>query len=166
MKFRFIILAAVLAYSFRVLGAEPNESTVAERALSAADQDHNGKLSLTEYLPLDVQAKHHGEEHFKAGDANHDGFLDVTELAATLHKQTWFAILSEGTEACFARLDAEKNGKLDVKEYRKISRMGAHAEQHFKGADKDEDGFLSVVEFTAHAEEKLKSISDSPKRKR
>lgn len=135
-----------------------DDAPLIARILKAADKDHDGKLTLAEYLPLDVQAKHHGEEHFKSGDANADGFIDASELATTLHKQTWFAILSEGIEPCFTRLDANQDGKLDAAEYRKISRMGGHAEQHFKGADTDKDGFLSKTEFAAHAEAKLKAL--------
>ena len=137
-------------------------------AIRLADKSGDAKLTLAEYLPLDVQAKHHGEEHFKAGDANHDGFLNVTELAATLTKQTWFVILTEGIDPCFARLDADKNNRLDPAEYRGISRMGHHADQHFKGADTDHNGFLDLKEFGAHAEAKLgktgqkKATADGP----
>ena len=137
-----------------------DDAPLIARIFKAADKDHDGKLTLAEYLPLDVQAKHHGDEHFKAGDANADGFIDASELATTLHKQTWFAILSEGIEPCFTRLDANQDGKLDAAEYRKISRMGAHSEQHFKGADTDMDGFLTMTEFAAHAEAKLKALED------
>jgi len=128
------------------------------RIIKAADKNKDQKLILAEYLPLDVQAKHHGEEHFKTGDANADGFIDATELPAALRKQTWFAILSEGIEPCFTRLDTDKDGQLNAAEYRKISRMGAHAEQHFNGADADKDGFLSMAEFAAHAEHKIKAL--------
>ena len=159
------LLAALLLAPLAALPAGTDQPLIT-RIIQPADKNHDGKLSLAEYLPLDVQAKHHGEEHFKAGDANHDGFLDATELAATLQKQTWFAILSEGTDACFARLDANKDGKLDAAEYRKISRMGAHAEQHFRGADTDHDDFLSPAEFTSHAEAKLKTLAESPEHKR
>ncbi|MEY4485232.1 MAG: EF-hand domain pair [Verrucomicrobiota bacterium] len=147
----FIILLAMPA-----LAADEkfSISTVMQRA----DLNHDGKLCLAEYLPLDVQAKHHGDEHFTAGDTNHDGFLDPLELGETLKKQTWFAILSEGTEACFARIDANKDDKLDLTEYRKISRMGAHAEQHFKSADRDDDSFLNKAEFTTHAGHVLEAI--------
>ena len=124
-----------------------DDAPLITRILKAADKDYDGKLTLAEYLPLDVQAKHHGDEHFKSGDANADGFIDASELATTLHKQTWFAFLSEGIEPCFARLDANQDGKLDAAEYRKISRMGAHAEQHFKGADTDKDGEVTPWEF-------------------
>ncbi len=155
-------LVVLLTFS-PVLHAETHQQLIA-RVLKAADKNHDGKLSLGEYLPLDVQAKHHGEAHFESGDANLDGFLDVIELAETLKKQTWFAILSEGTDACFARLDANKDGKLDATEYRKISRMGAHAGQHFSSADTDKDGFLSLAEFAAHAEAKLNAVAQPPKR--
>lgn len=135
--------------------------------MKIVDRDRDGKLTLEEFKPLDVQAKHHGEEHFKRGDANQDGFLDKEELAVELaQKQTWFMILCEGVEPCFARLDADRNGKLDAKEYRKVSRMGGHSEQHFRSADTDKDGFLNLKEFAAHAEAKLDSAASPKKRKK
>lgn len=143
-----------------------DDTPLIARILKAADKNKDQKLTLAEYLPLDVQAKHHGEEHFKSGDANADGFIDASELATTLHKQTWFAILSEGIEPCFTRLDANQDGQLDAAEYRKISRMGAHAEQHFKGADTDKDGFLIKAEFGVHAEARLKAVEDGVTRKK
>jgi arylsulfatase A-like enzyme/Ca2+-binding EF-hand superfamily protein len=126
------------------------------RVIKAADKNRNDKITLDEFLPLDVQARHHGEEHFKEGDKNGDGFLDAEELAAELaRKQTWYAILSEGTEACFNRIDANGDGKLDAKEYRTVSRMGGHAEQHHRSADQNGDGLLDLAEFTTHANAKL-----------
>jgi Ca2+-binding EF-hand superfamily protein len=159
-------LAPVHAADAPKPATEPSAALM-QRILKAADKTNDSKLSLEEYKPLDVQAKHHGDEHFKAGDKNSDGFIDATELAGALNKQTWFAILSEGTQACFTRLDSNQDGKLNAIEYRKISRMGAHAEQHFKGADTDKNGFLDLTEFTAHAEHKLTMLeSGQPKKKR
>lgn len=154
----FLLAAATL------LAAD--DTPLITRILKAADKNNDQKLTMAEYLPLDVQAKHHGDEHFKSGDANADGFIDASELATTLHKQTWFAILSEGIAPCFTRLDANQDGKLDAAEYRKISRMGAHAEQHFKGADTDKDGFLSQAEFAVHAEAKLTPLENGAVKKR
>lgn len=150
----------VLGLIFLALPAAADDAPLIARILKAADKNHDDKITLAEYLPLDVQAKHHGEEHFKSGDANADGVIDTAELPAALRKQTWFAILSEGIEPCFTRLDSNHDGKLDATEYRKISRMGAHSEQHFKGADTDKDGFLSKAEFAAHAESRLKAIEE------
>lgn len=160
-----ILIALLLVPLASIIAAEPGAALM-QRIVKAADKNNDGKLSLEEYKPLDVQALHHGEEHIKAGDASHDGFLDPAELASTLHRQTWFAILSEGTEACFARLDANKDGMLDATEYRKISKMGHHSDQHFNGADTNKDGFLEVAEFTAHAEAKLKALEDGPVKKK
>ncbi|MEN3944168.1 EF-hand domain-containing protein [Prosthecobacter sp. SYSU 5D2] len=134
--------------------------------ITAADKNQDGRLSLEEYLPLDVQARHHGADHFHAGDADKNGLLDATELAAVLQKQTWFAILSEGIGKCFSRLDADHDGRLNAGEYRQVSRMGGHAAQHFKCADKDQDGFLSLAEFTAHAEQRLKTVVTKAPRKK
>jgi Ca2+-binding EF-hand superfamily protein len=152
------LLTIVTALLFTHLTHAEPSAALMQRILKAADKSSDGKLSLEEYKLLDVQAKHHGDEHFKAGDKNGDGFIDATELAGALKKQTWFAILSEGIEPCFARMDSNKDNRLDASEYRKISKMGHHSEQHFKGADANHDGFLDLTEFTAHAEGKLKRV--------
>jgi Ca2+-binding EF-hand superfamily protein len=159
-----LTLITVLLFT-QLTHAEPSAGLM-QRILKAADKSSDGKLSLEEYKPLDVQAKHHGDEHFKAGDKNSDGFIDATELAGALKKQTWFAILSEGIEPCFARMDANKDNKLDASEYRKISKMGHHSEQHFKGADANHDGFLDLTELTAHAEAKLKRLESGAMKKK
>jgi Ca2+-binding EF-hand superfamily protein len=158
------ILTLLVLSGVPLLAAD--DAPLIARIMTAADKNRDGKLALAEYLPLDVQARHHGEEHFKTGDANADGFIDATELPAALRKQTWFAILSEGIESCFTRLDTDKDGQLNATEYRKISRMGAHAEQQFKGADADKDGILSKGEFAAHAAAKLKALEDGTLKKK
>jgi Ca2+-binding EF-hand superfamily protein len=159
------IHVAALLLTTSVITATPS-APLMQRIMNAADKDKDGKLSLEEFKPLDVQAKHHGDEHFKAGDKNSDGFIDAAELAGALKKQTWFAILGEGIEPCFARMDANKDNKLDASEYRKISKMGHHSEQHFKGADANHDGFLDLTEFTAHAEHKIKVLEGGSMKKK
>jgi len=140
--------------------------TLLLRIMTAADKNKDGKLSVVEYKTLDVQATHHGDDHFATGDTNKDGFIDSSELAGALSRQTWYAILSEGTEACFSRLDTNKDTKLDPKEFRLISKMGAHTEQHFKGADNNKDGFLDLTEFSGLAEHKIKVLEIAPAKKK
>jgi Ca2+-binding EF-hand superfamily protein len=142
------------------------QSALRDRIMAAADKDKDGRLSLAEFKTLDVQALHHGDAHFAQGDANHDGAIDGDELPGALRKQTWFAILSEGTEACFRRLDSDQDAGLDVKEFRPISKMGAHTEQHFRGADADQDARLSLGEFTGLAERKLRALETESTRRR
>jgi Ca2+-binding EF-hand superfamily protein len=140
--------------------------TLLQRVMTAADKDKDGKLSLAQFKTLDVQALHHGEEHFKEADLNKDGFIDSSELAGALSRQTWFALLSEGTEVSFTRLDLNKDTKLDLKEFRPISKMGAHTEQHFKSADTNKDGFLDLAELSGLAEHKIKVLELGPTRKK
>ena len=150
-----LLTLALVATSLHA--TEPSAKLM-QRIMTAADKNKDGKLSLEEYKPLDVQAPKHGDQHFAASDTSKDGFIDADELAGALSKQTWFAILSEGTELSFARLDANKDSKLDATEYRKISRMGHHSDQHLTGADTNKDGFLDLAEFTSHAEHKLTAL--------
>ena len=145
---------------------DPRKVALLKRILTAADKNKDGRLSVAEFKTLDVQALHHGPEHFEKGDTNQDGFIDSDELEGSLRKQTWFAILSEGTDACFKRLDSNQDAKLDVKEFRRVSKMGAHTEQHFKWFDSDKDGFLSVSELGGLADRKLKALeAASPTKK-
>jgi Ca2+-binding EF-hand superfamily protein len=105
MKATLLLLTSVLATA-SLIAVEP-VAELMQRIMKAADKNRDGKLSLEEYRPLDVQAKHHGDEHFAAGDTNQSGLIEAGELAGVLHKQTWFAILNEGIEVSFARLDAQ-----------------------------------------------------------
>lgn len=159
------IHVAALLLTTSVITATPS-APLMQRIMNAVDKDKDGKLSLEEFKPLDVQARHHGDDHFKAGDKNSDGFIDADELADALKKQTWFAILSEGIEPCFARTAANKDNQLEAAEYRKISKMGHHSDQHFKGADANHDGFLDPAEFTAHAEAMLKRLESGAMKKK
>lgn len=153
---------AILCLLVSSIWAEPelNSAPVLQRAVEAADKNRDGKLSLAEFKLLDVQARNHGDEHFARGDENKDGFLSPEELAVELaKKQTWFVILAEGIETCFQRIDLNGDGKLDAQEYRKVSRMGGHAEYHHRGADTNTDGYLDLLEFTAHANARLESAA-------
>lgn len=154
---RFTTLLSLGLAATSLIAAETSTALM-QRIMRAADTNTDGKLSLEEYKALDVQARHHGDEHFKTGDTNHDGFIDAAELAGALSKQTWFAILTEGIDPCFHRLDANQDGKLDAMEYRKISKMGHHSDQHFNSADTNKDRFLDLAEFTAHAEHMLRVL--------
>jgi Ca2+-binding EF-hand superfamily protein len=160
-----ILTITFAIFTASLLADEPSAGLM-QRVIKAADTNTDGKLSLEEYKHLDVQAKHHGNEHFAAGDTNKDAFIDAAELPGALQKQTWFAILSKGTAACFTQLDASKDSKLDAKEYRQISKMGGHSDQHFNGADANKDGDLDLTEFTAHAEHKLKALEGDPLKSR
>ncbi len=172
LSWTIIPACSLLAADVPTTTAKPTEATdprkvaLLRRIMTAADKNRDGRLSVAEFKTLDAQALHHGQEHFGQGDTNQDGFIDSDELPGSLRKQTWFAILSEGTEACFKRLDSNQDAKLDVKEFRLVSKMGAHTEQHFKGADSDKDGFLGIAELGGLAERKLKALEGaSPKTK-
>jgi len=154
----FFLLILILLAALPAAEVIQPKPLLLQRIMNAADKNKDGKLSVVEYKTLDVQATHHGDDHFATGDTNKDGFIDSSELAGALRRQTWYAILSEGTEACFSRLDSNKDTKLDPKEFRLISKMGAHTEQHFKSADANKDGFLVLAEFSVHAEKKSRRL--------
>ena len=82
MNGRHILLTALLLTTNFALCAESNTAVVTEWAMKIADKDKEGKLTLEESKPLDVQTLHHGKEHFERGDANKDGFLNHDEFTA------------------------------------------------------------------------------------
>jgi Ca2+-binding EF-hand superfamily protein len=162
----FFLLILILLAALPAAEVIQPKPPLLQRIMTAADKNKDGKLSVVEYKTLDVQATHHGDDHFATGDTNKDGFIDSYELAGALSRQTWYAILSEGSEACFSRLDSNKDAKLDLKEFRPISKMGAHTEQHFKSADTNKDGNLELAEFSGLAEHKIKALEIAPAKKK
>jgi len=162
----FFLLILILLAALPAAEVIQPKPTLLQRIMTAADKSKVGKLSVVEYKTLDVQATHHGDDHFALSDTNKDGFIDSSELAGALSRQTWYAILSEGTETCFSRLDTSKDAKLDLKEFRPISKMGAHTEQHFKSADANKDGYLNLAEFSELAEHKIKVLEIAPAKKK
>lgn len=76
-----------------------------EKALMAADTDGDGKISLAEWTAFQGKRKAKGDpaKLFARMDANHDGFIDRTELDALFAKR-------------FAKLDKNGDGVLTADE--------------------------------------------------
>ncbi|RWA77459.1 EF-hand domain-containing protein [Mesorhizobium sp.] len=76
-----------------------------EKAFMAADTDGDGKVSLAEWTAFQTGRKAKGDpaRSFARMDANHDGFIDKSELDALLAKR-------------FARLDKNSDGTLGADE--------------------------------------------------
>ena len=147
-----------LLLALRLPGLHAELASVNTRVMHAADKDKDGKLTLEEYKPLDVQAKHHGEEHFKAGDARQGS---LPRLQRTHHHPSQANLVRHPQRRhgrCFLRLDTNHDGNLDASEYRRISRMGAHAGQHFKSADVDKNGSLTLPSSPSMLRRKSKRL--------
>lgn len=76
-----------------------------EKALMAADTDSDGKISLAEWTTFQAKRMAKGDpaKSFARMDANHDGFIDRSELDAFFAKR-------------FARLDKNGDGVLTADE--------------------------------------------------
>ena len=62
---------------------DPRKVALLKRILTAADKNKDGRLSVTEFKTLDVQALHHGPEHFEQGDTE-----IITRMAQAMAE--WF----------------------------------------------------------------------------
>lgn len=76
-----------------------------EKAFMKADTDGDGKVSLAEWTAFQTARKAKGDpaKSFARMDANHDGFVDKSELDTFLAKR-------------FARLDKNSDGTLSADE--------------------------------------------------
>ncbi len=130
---------------------DPDElqaSNIAQDTFLRADTDHDGRLSLTEFMELrralfhlaDIDRDDHllfveyelfiVMEQFGWNDRNHDGIIQLSELRETLMK-------------AFEALDTDHDGKLSPAE---AAYMPA---AEFKSFDKDRDGALTFEELNA-----------------
>jgi len=128
--------------------AELQASSIAQDTFLHADTDHDGRLSVSEFMELrralfqiaDIDRDDHLlfveyellilMEQVGWTDHNHNGRIEISELRESLAK-------------AFAQLDANHDGKLTVAE---SFYMPA---DEFKAFDKNHDGALTLEEFVA-----------------
>lgn len=90
-------------------------SVHARERLMALDTDHDGKISKAEFAArpaMGHRGKMGGDRMFDRLDANHDGYLDTTEINAMLARR-------------FARQDANHDGVLTADERHAMRGMSA-----------------------------------------
>jgi len=147
---------------------EQSEDEVAASIMDGFDTDKDGKLSLNELKEhvgdkAEGQAAFQGwEEGFTQADADQDGHLTVHELASLLSHvsrdgQHEMVHESEKTvgESILEGFDADKDGKLSLKELMEHVGDAEHIHAAFEGwqqgfdeADADKDGHLTAEEVT------------------
>jgi Ca2+-binding EF-hand superfamily protein len=115
-------------------GCGASNGRALDPSLLALDTDKDGTLNLPE-------AKAGASAKFDTIDANHDGTLDVKDLAA-----------ANVDKAEIEKADHDHNGTLTKDEY------GALVEDAFKAADRNGDGKLSPTELQTSAGQKLRSL--------
>jgi Ca2+-binding EF-hand superfamily protein len=128
---RALLLLAVVATSG---GCGASNGRAMDPSLLALDTDKDGTISL-------VEAKAGASAKFDTIDANHDGTLDVKDLAA-----------ANVDKAEIERADHDHNGTLTKDEYLAL------VEDAFKAADRTGDGKLSSGELQTGAGQKLRSL--------
>jgi Ca2+-binding EF-hand superfamily protein len=117
-------------------GREQFQAQVKER-FAAADGNGDGKLSRDEARLGAPQVF----EHFEFIDADNDGFLTLTELAALRDReQMRLRILERVKQA-----DKDGNGKLDLAEVQ--AAFPGISQQRFTQLDRDGDGYLAPDDF-------------------
>ena len=129
-------------------GDELKSSTIAQDTFLRADKDHDGRLSVDEFVELRRQL-------FTLADLDHDEYLTYVEyeLFIVFEPVGWHDHNANGRmdvselrvslTAAFEQLDLDHDGLLDKKE-------AAYMEaKRFARFDKDQDGKLSLEELVA-----------------
>lgn len=126
---------------------DASELENSREALAAADENRDGKLSVTEFMQL-------RRAIFKAADMDRDEMLTYFEfeLLVLLGQTGWtdtnrngrieVSELKEALAQAFAKLDTNHDGKLTQEE---AAYMGA---MQWRMGDSDQNGSLTAEEFT------------------
>jgi len=168
-----ISLAEVLDYSHSMQKAMAAKQ-VAEY-LDMMDKNQDGKVSLKEFVDPSDESQEDAMEglsdkekeverksrelevgKFKIADKNGDGFLDAAELPTAISPEMAEETLGLIGEHTLDRLDANKDGELDFKEFASEGTAGealdkdaeSELDQQFKKLDLDGNGKLNLKEVT------------------
>ena len=138
MSRNYLIIAAIAATA-----AGPAFAAAAPQPASAAPK----QITRAQYL-ANYQAR------FNAMDANHDGMLDATEVAAAEQKELEAARAEELQQlgAEFDKLDTNHDGQLSKAEFMAAARplrVSQTAQQVIAEVDSNKDAKISLQEFEA-----------------
>jgi Ca2+-binding EF-hand superfamily protein len=86
-----------------------------KRILAPIPRDKEGKIKIKDFISLDI----HSEDAFDAMDKNKDGFITKGELKLA-KKNIGMKEINE----CIKEFDIDKDGKLNLDEFRKSSMSG------------------------------------------
>jgi Ca2+-binding EF-hand superfamily protein len=146
------VLVAMLAllsgnYSFAQAPSERGERLAAK--FDTIDTDNDGKISHDEYMA-------NCEERFKLLDTNNDGFLTKEEArgAAAQKREEAKQKAMEKAKMRFDQIDADKDGKISLDEWKAAHPDKPMAEEWFTAADTNGDGFLTKEEMQSSREQK------------
>jgi Ca2+-binding EF-hand superfamily protein len=105
-----VIARTVLALMLAALPLVATAGAAGNRYFDVVDTDHDGRVSLDEYLERMTWA-------FRRMDANQDGVLETAEQLAPNAPRTTLAELRARLQAQFRRQDRNHDGGLDPAEF-------------------------------------------------
>jgi Ca2+-binding EF-hand superfamily protein len=135
-SFAALAVVSAAAASATVSAQAPQPAANAQKSMSKADFTKNI------------------DNRFQALDANHDGFLSKSELAAAQAKalQEARAIEEQRLEAEFKKLDTNKDNQLSLAEFKAAApgvKTSATPDQMLAELDSNKDGKVSEQEYRA-----------------
>jgi Ca2+-binding EF-hand superfamily protein len=122
---RFALLLAILVMTIpNVICAQGQQPLTRKQILESADINRDGRIGRVESLERMKEA-------FFFIDADKDGFVVLTE----------YQLIQVGDPKRFAAADRNKDGKLSIDEFLKIT------SEDFDAADKNDDGVIDEEEM-------------------
>jgi Ca2+-binding EF-hand superfamily protein len=145
---RLLLKSAILSPPLgKIVNLGPERLTMSDDKLFAkADTNGDGKVSYGEFSASIEVSEKHGPHDFQTADKNKDGLLDIAEFVERMKSVTWWRLSRKSPHELFAQSDKDENGSLSMKEF---SAIGAgHLDAVFPRYDKDNSGGLDEQEVT------------------
>lgn len=139
-----LALSVILCASILTAQKKPKPMMRCEENFVKMDTDKDGKLSLAEFKAGE-HPRGNVEKLFNVKDADKDGFLTKEELCSKGMGHEKCSMMK--CDECFVKMDADKDGKISLAEFKTIEHPGGNPEKLFKLKDADKDGSLTKEEL-------------------
>ena len=127
----------------------PERISMNEKSIfTAVNENRDSGIDYVEMSRAIYHSPKHGPDKFEKYDVDANGLLDEREFPVLLDQLTWWKFSRKSADSWFEQGDANRDGKLNEKEFGQTFHTGNHTENRFRRADGDKSGFLDKPEVS------------------